>query len=52
MLYIVLKTHYKMLARYNHFEDKGMILGYGGGTYSMTKNSRYKKEAYEVGKSI
>ena len=47
-----LKTHYKTLVRYNHFEDKGMVLGYGCGTPEMTKTSKYIEEAYNLGKSI
>lgn len=47
-----LETHYKTLVRYNHFDDKGMILGYGCGTPSMTSNSKYIKEAYELGKNL
>ena len=47
-----LESHYKTLVRYNHFEDKGMILGYGCGAPSMTKNSKYIKDAYELGKNI
>ena len=47
-----LETHYKTLVRYNRFENKGMILGYGCGTTSMTNNSKYIKEAYELGKSL
>ena len=47
-----LESHYKTLVRYNHFEDRGMILGYGCGTPSMTKSSKFIKEAYELGKNI
>ena len=47
-----LESHYKTLVRYNHFEDKGMILGYGCGTPSMTNSSKYINEAYELGKSL
>ena len=47
-----LESHYKTLVRYNHFEDKGMILGYGCGTPSMTISSKYINEAYELGKSL
>ena len=47
-----LETHYKTLVRYNHFEDIGMILGFGCGTPPMTNNSKYIKEAYELGKSL
>ena len=47
-----LSAHYKTLVRYIKFEDMGMILGYGCGTPSMTKNSRYPQEAYELGKRL
>lgn len=47
-----LKTHYETLVRYCHFEDKGMILGYGCGTPSMTNNSKFVKDAYELGSSF
>ena len=47
-----LSAHYKTLVRYINFEDKGMVLGYGCGTPSMTKRSRYPEEAYRLGKSL
>ena len=47
-----LEAHYKTLVRYLHFEDKGMILGYGCGTPAMTKRSQYPQEAYRLGKSL
>ena len=47
-----LEAHYKTLVRYISFEDKGMILGYGCGTPSMTKRSKYPKEAYALGRSL
>ena len=47
-----LESHYKTLVRYNHFEDRGMILGYGCGTPSMTNSSKYINEAHELGKSL
>ena len=47
-----LESYYKTLVRYCHFEDKGMILGYGCGTPSMTNNSKYIKKAYELGKEV
>lgn len=45
-------THYKTLVRYINFDDKGMILGYGCGSPSMTQRSRYLKDAYSLGKSL
>lgn len=47
-----LQAHYKTLVRYLDFEDKGMILGGGCGTPSMTKNSFYIRQAYELGKNL
>ena len=47
-----LKAHYQTLVRYLDFKDCGMILGHGCGTPSMTKNSRYPEEAYQLGKSL
>ena len=47
-----LEAHYKTLVRYINFEDKGMVLGYGCGTPSMTQRSKYPQEAYRLGKSL
>ncbi|WP_036613079.1 flavodoxin family protein [Oribacterium sp. P6A1] len=47
-----LEAHYKTLVRYINFEDKGMVLGRGCGTPSMTLRSRYPKKAYELGKGL
>ncbi len=47
-----LETHYKTLVRYINLQDQGMVLGYGCGTPSMTKHSRYPEEAYRLGKNI
>lgn len=47
-----LQTHYKTLVRYLEFQDRGMILGGGCGTPSMTANSRYVRAAYELGKNL
>lgn len=47
-----LQAHYDTLVRYLSFEDEGSILGYGCGTPSMTKGSKYPKSAYEFGKSL
>lgn len=47
-----LESHYDTLIKYLNLEDKGRILGYGCGTVSMTQNSKYPLEAYELGKSI
>ncbi len=47
-----LEAHYKTLVRYINFEDKGMVLGYGCGTPSMTRSSRYPEEAYRLGRNL
>ena len=47
-----LTAHYKTLVRYINFENQGMILGYGCGTPSMTKRSRYPDQAYDLGKNL
>lgn len=47
-----LTAHYKTLVRYIHFEDMGMVLGYGCGSPSMTKASSYPEKAYDLGRSL
>lgn len=47
-----LTAHYKTLVRYINFEDQGMVLGYGCGTPTMTKRSRYPDQAYTLGKNL
>ena len=47
-----LSAHYKTLVRYIHLNDMGMILGYGCGTRSMTKRSRYPLDDYQLGRSL
>jgi multimeric flavodoxin WrbA len=47
-----LEAHYKTLVRYINLEDKGMVLGYGCGSPSMTKRSKYPEEAYRLGKRL
>lgn len=47
-----LEVHYKTLVRYINFEDMGMVLGYGCGTPSMTRQSKYPDEAYNLGKNL
>ena len=47
-----LTAHYKTLVRYIHFEDMGMVLGYGCGTPAMTKQSRYPQKAFQLGRSL
>ncbi|MDO5860435.1 flavodoxin family protein [Methanobrevibacter sp.] len=47
-----LEAHYDTLVRYLNLTDCGRILGYGCGTPSMTKYSKYPNEAYEFAKSL
>lgn len=47
-----LEAHYKTLVRYINFDDQGMILGYGCGTPGMTRQSKYPKEAYQLGSGL
>lgn len=47
-----LEGHYKTLVKYCNFTDIGMVLGYGCGTPQQTKNSKYLKEAYELGRRL
>ena len=47
-----LEAHYRTLARYLNLRDMGAVWGKGCGTPSMTKHSRYPRQAYELGKSL
>ena len=47
-----LTAHYKTLVRYINFEDKGMVLGYGCGSPSMTRAGKYPEQAYKLGRSL
>ena len=47
-----LEAHYKTLVRYLDFRDMGMVLGGGCGTPSMTRASRYMRQAYELGQRL
>ena len=47
-----LQAHYKTLVRYINFQDMGMVLGHGCGSPSMTRNSKYPDDAYELGRSL
>ena len=47
-----LEAHYHTLVRYLHWQDAGMVLGYGCGSPSMTRASRYPQVAYELGRSL
>ena len=48
----VVKDYYKKICDYMEFNDQGAIYGKGCGTPDMTRNSKYMKEAYELGKKI
>ena len=45
-----LENHYRTLVRYLDLQDQGMVLGRGCGSPSMTKNSRFPRMAYELGR--
>ena len=47
-----LECHYKTLVRYLNLDDRGMVLGYGCGTVSMTKQSQYPDKAYQLGRKL
>ncbi|MCD7949497.1 MAG: flavodoxin family protein [Erysipelotrichaceae bacterium] len=47
-----LHAHYQTLVRYLDFEDYGEVLGYGCGSPSMTKHTKYPQDAYHLGKSL
>lgn len=47
-----LEAHYDTLVRYLNLNDCGRVMGYGCGTPSMTKSSKYPRDAYELGKSL
>lgn len=47
-----LEAHYRTLVRYLNLQDMGAVWGKGCGTPSMTRNSRYMRQAYELGKSL
>lgn len=44
-----LEAHYDTLVRYLHWRDCGRVLGYGCGSTSMTRATRYPQAAYELG---
>ena len=46
------EAYYKQICNYMQFEDCGMVLGRACGTPSMTRNSVYPQQAYELGRSI
>ena len=47
-----LEAHYKTLVRYLNLQDRGMVLGYGCGTPSMTEHSQFPQQAYHLGNCL
>ena len=47
-----LEAHYKVLVRYLNLEDRGMVLGVGCGTPSMTRHSEFPQQAYSLGNRL
>ena len=47
-----LEAHYKTLVRYLNLTDMGRVLGSGCGTPDITRQSKFPKLAYELGKSF
>lgn len=47
-----LEAHYKTLVRYLNLEDRGMVLGVGCGTPSMTRHSVFPQQAYNLGNRL
>lgn len=47
-----LEAHYRILVKYLNLKDMGMVLGAGCGSPAMTKQSRFPKLAYELGKKL
>ena len=47
-----LEAHYHTLVKYLKLQDQGMVLGKGCGSPSMTKQSKYLKMAYELGRNL
>ena len=48
----VVKAYYKRICEYMDFQDQGMVIGKGCGTPSMTRSSRFMKQAYELEKTV
>jgi putative NADPH-quinone reductase len=48
----VVTAYYRKLCAYMQFEDRGMVIGKGCGTPSMTKASAFPQQAYQLGKTI
>ena len=47
-----LTAHYQTLVRYLGLQDRGMVLGYGCGSPSMTRATSYPAQAYRLGRSL
>ena len=47
-----LEAHYKTLVRYLNLADMGMILGTGCGAPSMTQQSMFPRQAYQLGNQL
>ena len=45
-------AHYETLCNYLSFDNMGMVLGTGCGTVSMTANTKFPRQAYELGRSL
>lgn len=45
-------AHYRTLVRYLNLDDEGMVLGYGCGTPSTTRRTKYPDEAYRLGRGL
>jgi len=51
-VFAVVEAYYRQLCDYMQFEDRGMILGRGCGTPSMTAVTKYPNAAYELGRNL
>lgn len=47
-----LVEHYQTLAEYMHWQDLGMVLGYGCGYRSAIEHSQFPEQAFKLGQSI
>ena len=48
----IVQAYYDRIVDYMQFKDMGRVIGKGCGTPSMTRNSVYPAQAYELGKSV
>ncbi|MCR4671762.1 MAG: flavodoxin family protein [Lachnospiraceae bacterium] len=51
-VFAVVEAYYRQLCSYMDFRDQGTVLGGGCGTPAMTRQSRYMKDAYEIGRRV